>query len=285
MNSRHSISPFVILFFLIILPTSQPEYILRFSRFVIVLEDYRETGISKISQITFVTKIHCIQLCFHNRICLTSNFYSKICTLFSFDPRIKTGGLKNYVKATRYSLFGMSQIDNKMACIADQSEVSTRADIENKCELGGKMFDSNCSNWSFWWPSYDKKVCSGTKLYSVIFRLRTCTHALNGGTQCTGNVYEEKRKIPVLFNSDGESRNYAASRKFCLDRDLRMFTNVAIIVANESPFISQENLTNLRDWNYFIDAKNTVGVKFEIATIGPAREYFEYCSPLGLVPG
>ena len=265
---------------------SQSGLIARLGKFQTLKREFSEVGQFTINQFMYITKIHCTQFCFRSRKCLTLKFASRICTLSSYDPRIEIDtNINNDLLAKQSSLYGMSQTDSKMACFVDQSEMSNRAEIEDKCELGQKIIDSHCSDWDHWRAIYDEEICAGTKLFSVITRTRRCSQGLNGGTQCSGNIFEKKQKVPVLFHSDGVGRSYIDSRQFCIERGLLLFTNIALITADQSQFVSQENMTKLRDGYYYIDAMNTGGNKFQINTVGTAQEYFDYCLPLELVPG
>ena len=286
MKLNPAICQHFLIFFLLFLQISQPRQNTRLCRFEIIENDSIEIEQFTIAQFGYVSKIHCTQLCFRILNCLSFTFVAKKCMLFSYDLRIKIKTIsKNEISAKKSFLYGMSQANGKMSCFVDQSEVSNRDSIGEKCELGEKIIDSNCSEWSVWRAHYDDEVCVGTKLFSLVTRTRTCTRGLNGGMSCSGNIFEEKQKIPVLFRSDGIRRNYALAGQFCRDHQLLLFTNIALTVAQESQFVSPANLTKLRNWYYFIDAMNTVDDKFQINSVGLADEFFNYCLPLDLFTG
>ena len=233
---------------------SQSSLIVRLGKFQTLKREFSEVGQFTVNQFMYVTKIHCSQFCFRSPKCLTIKFASRICTLYSYDPRIEIDtNISSDILTKQYSLYGMSQTDSKMACFVDQSEMSNRTEVEDKCELGEKIIDSRCFDWDHWRANYDQEIFAGTKLFAVITRTRRCSQGLNGGTQCSGNIFEKKQKIPVLFHSDGVGRSYTDSRQFCIDRGFLLFTNVALITADQSQFVSQDNMTKLRDGYYYID--------------------------------
>ena len=273
-----------LLFCLISTAFSFSQNINRLGKFVKL--SLSQTENLKIRQIEFGTKIHCYQLCFHTRRCLSITFISHVCTLYSYDPRINIEtNLKSDVSTQKFSLYGISQAEDKMACFVDQSEVSNRAEIGQKCDLGEKIIDSRCSDWSLWTVTYDDQVCNGTKLFSVKNRTRNCSRRLNGGLQCSGNIFEEQQKVPVLFHSGEKVLNYSDSLEYCTNRGFSLFTNIALITADDSPFVSQENLGKLRNWYYFIDAKRADENSLILKNDGIAEEYFEFCPSLGVLIG
>ena len=273
-----------LLFCLISTASSFSQNINRLGKFVKL--SLSQTGYLKIRQIEFGTKIRCNQLCFHTRSCLSITFIAHVCTLYSYDPRINIeANLESDVSTQKSSLYGMSQAEDKMACFVDQSEVSNRAEIGQKCDLGEKIIDSRCSDWSLWTVTYDDQICNGTKLFSVKNRTRICSRGLNGGLQCSGNNFEEQQKVPVLFHSGEKILNYSDSLEYCASRGFSLFTNIALITADYSPFVSQKNLEKLRDWYYFLDAELTEGNILILKNDGIAEEYFAFCPSLDVLMG
>ena len=186
----------------------QPQNIKRFGKFLIISDTTSQTERFTIRQGNHVTKIYCNQLCFQTRHCLSVTFVAKICTLYSHDSRIETS-LENDASAIMQSpLYGLSQTTDKMSCFVDQSKVNNRSEIEEKCELGDKIIDSQCGEWSSWIPVYNPEVCPDTKLFAAKNRTRSCSHGLNGGQNCSQNVFEERHKRPLLFNSGETNLNY-----------------------------------------------------------------------------
>ena len=263
-----------------------PENIKRFVGFIIVSDISGQMAQFTVQQFVCSTRVHCTQLCFVTQSCLTFKFRSQTCTLYSYDPRIKNGSLENSMATAQSSIYGKSQTEDKMACFADQSEVSNRSEIEEKCDLGEKIIDSNCGDWSSWIPLYNKyESCPDTKLFAAEKRTRICSHGLNGGLQCSGNIFEERSKFPVLFESVQKNMSYDESQEFCRNRSFSLFTNIALLTANYSQFVSQENLTKLQDWRFFIDAIPTNENEFMIENNGDKDEYFAFCPALEIFTG
>ena len=285
--SRKLVFIFSICIAILVSRSVQPQNIKRFGKFLIISDTTCQTERFTIRQFNYVTKIYCTQLCFQTPHCLSVTFVSKVCTLYSYDPRIKIEtSLQNDASAIMQSpLYGLSQTTDKMSCFVDQSKVNNRSEIEQKCELGDKIIDSQCGEWSSWIPVYNPEVCPDTKLFSAKNRTRSCSHGLNGGLNCSQNIFEERHKRPLLFNSGETNLNYTDSREYCIRRGLSLFTNIALITDEHSTLISEADLTKLHNWYYFIDARPTNGKKFTIENDGTAEEYFSFCRSLEIVTG
>ena len=152
MKFNSTIYTFLKLLFLKLEINSQSQQTMRLSRYVILQNESSEIRQFAIEQFVHATKIRCTQLCFQTLNCLTFTFVAKMCTLYSSDPRIK---IDSHVSTVQLSFYGMSQANDKMSCLVDQSELSIRAEIDDKCELGSKIIDSNCSEWNTWTTTYD----------------------------------------------------------------------------------------------------------------------------------
>ena len=230
-----------------------------------------------------VSKLHCGQLCFRIQKCLTFRLSFGDCFIFESDPRVIDQTPSDVKLSQQHYLYGISQTEDKLSCFVNQSEAS-RDDFSEKCQFANKIVDSTCNDWSSWVANFNRNICPGTEIFSKRNRTKTCSLPLSGGV--TPINFEEQEKTPAVVETHAGGKNYSQTKKYCEDKNLRIFTDIALLTAAELPQLSQPALNTLKKGEYFINGMHFINEsRFKIPDQGMGEEYLTNCPPLNVYSG
>ena len=212
-------------------------------------------------------KQRCLNKCLLHKKCLSAAFGSKMCILYSTDPRVQLS--ENSIVRTSSSSFTLWVIsfDIDVPCFVGNIKGYRSSDFQ-VCGFAQKMTDSKCSGWSDWDHTYDYPCehTTSAKILRSRNRTRYCTRPMFGGHKCTGLQVDEEIKYPIAY---GFETNYWPAQSYCQNQaDQALFTALFWFTENRLDEVSLPD----RIWTGF--SKYTLSeLSDDTKYSGPSHQY------------
>ena len=177
----------------------------------------------QLKQINRIDEKRCLKNFMLDKNCLSVAFGSKLCILYSTDPRVQLS--ENSIVRTSSSPLTLWVIsgDFDVPCFVGSIEAYRSSDFET-CGFEQKMTGSKCSEWLDMELSYVNPCGSNyANILKNKTRARNCTRPLFGGQKCSGAQFDKQLKHIVFYQS---SNNYTEAESYCNERNKTLFTGL-----------------------------------------------------------